>query len=129
MLAFVVVKAEPGAHPSLGLGNVLIGIEVDFLVFEAAPQPLDEDVVHAAAPRFREGRLLPSILIITPCCFSVPVKSSLVNWLPWSVLKISGRPYRESASSSASTQNSALSVFDNRHASTARLTQSMITTR
>jgi hypothetical protein len=22
----------------------------------------------------------------------VPVKSSLVNWLPWSVLKISGRP-------------------------------------
>src|SRR6202040_3295428 len=49
MLAFVVVKAEPGANPSLGLGNVLIGIEVDFLVFEAAPQPLDEDVDHAAA--------------------------------------------------------------------------------
>src|SRR5580693_7121724 len=49
MLAFVVVKAEPGANPSLGLGNVLIGIEVDFLVFEAAPQSLDEDVVHAAA--------------------------------------------------------------------------------
>jgi hypothetical protein len=57
-----------------------------------------------AAPRFREGRL-------------------------WSVLKISGRRYRESASSSASTQNSAPSVFDNRQASTARLTQSMITTR
>src|SRR5438445_10752841 len=49
MLAFVVVKAEPGANPSLGLGNVLIGIEVDFLVFEAAPQPLDEDIVHAPA--------------------------------------------------------------------------------
>src|ERR1700738_4565835 len=49
MLAFVVVEAEPGANPSLGLGNALIGIEVDFLVFEAAPQSLDEDVVHAAA--------------------------------------------------------------------------------
>ena len=49
MLAFIVVKAEPSANPSLGLGNVLIGIEVDFLVFQAAPQPLDKDVVHAAA--------------------------------------------------------------------------------
>src|ERR1700719_821476 len=36
-----VVEAEPGANPSLGLGNALIGIEVDFLVFEAAPQPLE----------------------------------------------------------------------------------------
>ena len=100
MLAFVVVEAEPGANPSLGLGNALIGIEVDFLVFEAAPQPLDEDVVHAAIPRLRGGRLLPSMLIITPCRFSVPVKLSLVNWLPPAfagagpgpVLKISGRP-------------------------------------
>ena len=28
MLAFVVVEAEPGANPSLGLGNALIDIEV-----------------------------------------------------------------------------------------------------
>ena len=69
------------------------------------------------------------MLIVTSCRFRVPVKSSLVNWLPWSVLKISGRPYRTSASSSASTQKSAPSVFDSRHASTARLTQSMMTTR
>ena len=46
-----------------------------------------------------------------------------------SVLKISGLPYCASASSSASKQKSAASVFDSRHASTARLTQSMITTR
>ena len=26
-----------------------MGVEVDLLVFEAAPQPLDEDVVHVAA--------------------------------------------------------------------------------
>jgi hypothetical protein len=61
-------------------------------------------LVKLTAPRFREGRL-------------------------WSVLKISGLPYWESASSSASTQNSAPSVFDSRHASTARLTQSMMATR
>src|SRR5271166_6104148 len=47
-------------------------------------------------------RPLPSMLIMIPWSFRVPVKSSLVNWLPWSVLKISGGPYRESASSSAS---------------------------
>ena len=45
-------------------------------------------------------RPLPSILIVIPWSFSVPAKSSLANWLPWSVLKISGRMYRESASSS-----------------------------
>jgi hypothetical protein len=39
-----------------------------------------------------------------------------------SVLKISGRPCRETASSSAPIQKSAPSVFDSRHASTARLT-------
>ena len=69
------------------------------------------------------------MLMVIAWRFRVSVKSSLVNWLPWSVLKISGLPYWESASSSASTQNSAPSVFDSRHASTARLTQSMITTR
>lgn len=39
-------------------------------------------------------------------------KSELVNWLPWSVLTISGVPYRPIASSSASTQKSAVSVFE-----------------
>jgi len=34
----------------------------------------------------------PSIEICTPAFFSTSVKSSLVNWLPWSVLKIAGVP-------------------------------------
>src|ERR1700722_3116019 len=92
VLALLIVEIEPGANTGLGLGHTRIGVEVDLLVFEASPQPLDEDVVHApalavhadcdavilqrageivagelTAPRFREGRL-------------------------WSVLKISGRP-------------------------------------
>src|SRR5271154_4324963 len=37
---------------------------LDLLVFEAAPQPLDEDIVPIAAPGLRRGRLLPSMLIV-----------------------------------------------------------------
>ena len=60
---------------------------------------------------------------------STPMKSPLVNWLPWSVLKILGLPKRASASSSASTQNELSVVFDSRQLNTARLAQSMIATR
>jgi len=49
VLALLVIKAEPGADAGLGLGDTGIGVEVDLLVFQAAPQPLDEDVVHVAA--------------------------------------------------------------------------------
>ena len=66
MLALLIVEIEPGANPGFGLGHTRIGVEVDLLVFEASPQPLDEDVVHAPAPRLREGRLLPSMLIVIP---------------------------------------------------------------
>ena len=44
VLALLVIEAEPGADAGLGLGDAGIGVEVDLLVFEAAPQPLDEDV-------------------------------------------------------------------------------------
>src|ERR1700756_4178279 len=71
----------------------------------------------------------PSIEILTPVAASVPVKAALVNWLSWSVLKISGRPKRAKASSSADTQNEVSIVFDRRQASTARLPQSMIPPR
>src|SRR5215831_15255751 len=43
----------------------------------------------------------PSIEMRTPTAASVPVKAALVNWLPWSVLKISGLPKRANASSMA----------------------------
>jgi hypothetical protein len=47
----------------------------------------------------------PSIEIRTPAAASVPVNAALVNWLPWSVLKIASRPKRASACSIAKTQN------------------------
>ena len=43
------------------------------------------------------------MLILMPCCSKNPVKVSPVNWLPWSVLNISGLPFL-SVSSRASTQ-------------------------
>src|SRR5207253_3265995 len=49
VLTLDVVKVQPGADTGLGFGRGRIGMEVDLLVFEAAPQSLDKDVVHAAA--------------------------------------------------------------------------------
>ena len=71
----------------------------------------------------------PSIEIWIPASSNAPVKSMPVNWLPWSVLKISGLPYFAKASSRASTQNEASIVFDSRHDSPARLAQSINATR
>ncbi len=47
----------------------------------------------------------------------------------WSVLKISGLPYRAIASSTASVQNAVSIEIDSRHASTLRLCQSMTAAR
>ena len=37
-------------------------------------------------------RPLPSIEMRMPASVSTSVKATLVNWLPWSLLKISGGP-------------------------------------
>src|SRR5204862_2751812 len=58
VLALRVVKVQPGANTGLGFGHTRISMEVDLLVFEAAPQPLDKDVVMQ--------RPLPSMLIVMP---------------------------------------------------------------
>ena len=46
----------------------------------------------------------PSMEMRTPASMRTSVKRGLVNWLPWSVLKIDGRPNRAIASSRASMQ-------------------------
>ena len=66
-------------------------------------------------------RPLPSIEIRMPAACKRPVKAKLVNWLPWSVLKLSGLPCRARVSSSASVHKLASSVFDSRQARTNRL--------
>src|SRR5271163_2637747 len=51
---------------------------------------------------------LPSMLIEIWLAIKTLVKASLVNWLPWSVLKIPGVPCFAKASSNASTQHAGL---------------------
>src|SRR5262249_41851482 len=48
-LALRVVKVQPGANTGFGFSHCRISVQVDLLVFEAAPQSLDKDVVHATA--------------------------------------------------------------------------------
>ena len=64
------------------------------------------------------------MLMATPAFNRTPVNSWLVNCEPWSVLKISGLPWRASASSRASTQNAASMVIDSRQDRTLRKYQS-----
>src|SRR5947209_11739142 len=47
VLALLIVEVEPGANAGLGFAHSRIGIEVDLLVFQASPQSLDKNVVHA----------------------------------------------------------------------------------
>ena len=53
-------------------------MQVDLFVLDRSPGALDEDVFAPAA-----------FVVHVPSSFSSPVKASLVNWLPRSVLKIS----------------------------------------
>lgn len=124
-----VVPGQIPADRGPRLGDAVVGPEVDLLVLDRSPQPLDEDVVPPGAlavhadgdlglgehggeglrrelrsPRLRGGRL-------------------------WSVLKISGRPWRASASSIASMQNAASIVIETRQLKIRRENQSTTAAR
>ena len=53
-----IVKIDPIADDLFGLEPIRQLVQIDRLVFERAPQPLDEDVVHAAAPAIHGDRNL-----------------------------------------------------------------------
>src|SRR5207244_5898274 len=55
MKAPLVVKVDPFTDSGSCLAPVAVALEIDVLMLERAPQPLDEDVVHpAAAPIHRD---------------------------------------------------------------------------
>jgi len=125
----VVIKCDPVGDPILGLVTVGLALEVDVLVLQAAPQPLDEDVVHpSAAPIHRDLNLGHR-----ECAGEDGAGELAAPGLRWgrlsSVLKISGLPKWAKASSSAAMQNEVSIVFDSRHVNTARLAQSITATR
>lgn len=71
-----VIKVDPFGNDALGLKAVAQFVQINGFVLQR--------------PR-------PSIEIAILASLSTPVKSVLENWLPWSVLKMSGLPYRSSA--------------------------------
>jgi hypothetical protein len=56
MRALGVIEADPFCDDPFGLEAVSQFMQVDRFVLERAPQPLDEDVVHAAAPSIHGDR-------------------------------------------------------------------------
>ena len=49
MRSAAIIEVQVAADRSAGLADVVLGSEVHLLVFDAAPQPLDEDVVPPGA--------------------------------------------------------------------------------
>ena len=49
MFSPVVVEVHPAANAVPGLGDAVVGVEVDFFVFVTAPEPFDEHVVDPTA--------------------------------------------------------------------------------
>lgn len=49
MWASSVVKSQISANADAGLRHGLVGVEVDLLIFDRSPEPLDEDVVAPGA--------------------------------------------------------------------------------
>src|SRR3954466_7809405 len=49
MRSATVVEVEVAADRGAGLADAVVGAQIDLLVFDAAPQPLDEDVVPPGA--------------------------------------------------------------------------------
>jgi hypothetical protein len=115
-----VVEGNPLGDSACGFRAAGVALEINVLVLQRPPQPLDEDIVHPATAAIHGDR--------DAGFGKAPVKAAEVNCEPWSVLKISGLPNLASASSSAATQNETSIVFDSRHARTARDAQSMIAT-
>jgi hypothetical protein len=75
------------------------------------------------------ARPLPSMLTLIPSLSNAPVNSWLVNWLPWSVLKMRGAGRCMSAPCKASRQKEVSSVLLICQEITYRLYQSITAVR
>ena len=93
------VKARVRSAPAVKFGHAVVGPEIHLLVFHAAPQPLDEDVVSPFTFAVHADR---DAVLDQQAGNAAPV-----NCEPWSVLKIFGLPCLASASSNVSTQKAA----------------------
>ena len=126
------IKANASKHRAMSYERMKtreteLRAEVDRWLEAAQAADAQEDKLHGASQtssyltlRHRRstntlsgpGGYSRPCLVTTRCFSSTPVKSTLVNWLPWSLLKMSGLPRLARASSSASMQKSASIVID-----------------
>ena len=74
MRASFIVELQIAADRSACIADALIGSQIYLLVFDGAPQPLDEHIVRQAP--------LPSMLIAMLCLVRTPVKAEPVNCEP-----------------------------------------------
>jgi len=121
MRSLFVIEMEPVLERTSRLAAGFKLSQVEAFPFHRAPQAFDEDVVHPA-PFAVHGNGHSGV-------FEGLSEFVAGKLPPWSVLRISGTPYRLKASSKAATQKSASMVLDSRQDSTARLCQSMIATK
>ena len=116
-----VVEVQIPAERCAGLGDAVIGLEIDFLVFDRAPEPFDEDVVAPGAFAVHADR--DSVV------GQQAGEGGAGELAAWSVLKISGAPCLARASSTASMQKSASMLIDTRQDKTRRVNQSITAAR
>ena len=116
-----IVIADPTSQPGAQFRAIVECMQVDTFIFQAAPEPLDEHVIHPSAPAVHGNTHA-----------RVPQnagKAGRNKLAPLIGVEDFGLPYRASASLSASMQNSVSIVFETRHDSTLRVDQSITATK
>ena len=119
--AALVVERDVPCEAGLALGNAFVGAQENLLVLDRPPQPFNE---HFVAPTALAVHADGDPVVLQRSDELRARELAIVV-----VLTISGVPKRMIASSSASMQKSAVSVFDSRHDRTRRLAQSSTTAR
>src|SRR5712691_2254922 len=105
MRAPMIVEDHPVADSLTSLPPAREGVQIDALVLQRAPQPLDEDVVEEPTASIHRDAYPGLSQPLRPRPRRELAASADRSDPPESVLKISGWPWRSNASSSASTQN------------------------
>ena len=85
MWPFFVVVDEELSKVRPCVKRIAVLLKADLFVLDGSPQSFYEDIIQGPASTIQ--------LMLIPLSFRMSVKSLLVYWEPWSVLKISGFPY------------------------------------
>ena len=121
MRSAAVVEVEIATNRFAGVGHAVVGAEIHLLVFDAAPQPLDEDVVSPRTFAVHADR--DAVLDQQAGERGARELRALVGVEDLRLAVLGQRLLR------VSTQKAASMVIDTRHDRTRRLNQSSTTAR